>query len=80
MPVQTFVFGCGGLCPGRLSLLSGEVSSRPYILTPSKLGFAWHLLRQVSESSTAAREQPSSHTLAFGTTEEGKGKHLLGRR
>ena len=35
------------------------------------------MLRQINLSSRAARDNPTSHTLAFGTTDEGQGKHML---
>ncbi|KAK1927325.1 hypothetical protein DB88DRAFT_537287 [Papiliotrema laurentii] len=40
-------------------------------------GFAYHLLRTISHATKAAEENPESKTAAYGTTEEGKGKHML---
>lgn len=44
----------------------------------SKEGFAYHLLRTISLMSRAARQNPSSKTLAYGTADcEDAGKHML---
>ncbi|ORY29670.1 hypothetical protein BCR39DRAFT_531576 [Naematelia encephala] len=45
--------------------------------TLNKRSFTYHLLRQINLASTAARDNPTSHTLAYGTTDEASGKHML---
>lgn len=43
----------------------------------SKRSFTYHVLKTINLSSRAARENPTSHTLPFGTTNEAEGKHML---
>jgi arginyl-tRNA synthetase len=43
----------------------------------SKESFSYHMLRQISISSRAARENPTTHNLAFGTSSEGEGKRMI---
>lgn len=43
----------------------------------SKESFAYHLLRQINLTAAASVADPSNHTLAYGTTTEGAGKHLV---
>ncbi|WVQ95185.1 arginine-tRNA ligase [Kwoniella sp. CBS 9459] len=39
--------------------------------------FTYHLLRQITLTAEAAANEPSNPTLAYGTTNEGAGKHLV---
>ncbi|KAK8854571.1 arginine-tRNA ligase [Kwoniella newhampshirensis] len=45
--------------------------------TFNKEAFTYHLLRQISLTAEASRNEPKNSTLAYGTTLEGKGKHLV---
>ncbi|WVR09383.1 arginine-tRNA ligase [Kwoniella sp. DSM 27419] len=39
--------------------------------------FTYHLLRQITLTAESAANEPSNHTLAYGTTNEGAGKHMV---
>lgn len=50
---------------------------RPVPDIRSKESFAYHVLRQISSSALAARQNPSSFTEAYGTANLYPGKHML---
>ncbi|OXG76602.1 arginine-tRNA ligase [Cryptococcus neoformans Gb118] len=45
--------------------------------TFNKESFAYHLLRQINLTAAASVADPTNHTLAYGTTTEGAGKHIV---
>ncbi|ORX38283.1 arginine-tRNA ligase [Kockovaella imperatae] len=58
--------------------LSALNTKGPFLLfTLNKTGFTYHMLRTISHMARDARENPTSHSFAFGTTDESKGKHML---
>ncbi|BEJ15181.1 hypothetical protein CspHIS471_0409480 [Cutaneotrichosporon sp. HIS471] len=58
--------------------LSEVKAQGPFLMfTANRASFAYHILNTISKMSAEAEAKPDGQTLAYGTNEDGKGKHML---